>query len=83
MTHPKQLEDTLDCGNAQETWQELVHHLKARARQARQVFADLNREASDALLRAEEHKADAEGFDALAVALINANVDFPKTEKEA
>lgn len=83
MTHPKQLEDTLDCGNAQETWQELVHHLKARARLSRQIYADLNHEASDALNRAEEAKADAEAFEGLAVALINANVDFPKTEKAA
>lgn len=78
-----QLEDVLDCGNAQEAWQELVHHLKARARQARNIAASLTRDANDALARAEEHMADAEGFDALAAALVNAEVDFQKTEKAA
>lgn len=79
----RQMEDTLDCGNAQETWQELVHHLKARARQSREISASLQRDAEDALARADEHRADADGFEALAVALVNANVDFPKTEKAA
>jgi hypothetical protein len=80
---PEQLQDILDCGNAQEAWQEMVAHFKQRARQEREIAADLEREAKDAFNRCTEHREIAAGFDVLAVALINADVDFPKSEKAA
>lgn len=80
---PKQLEDVLDCGNAQETWQEMVAHFKQRAASERQIAFELEQESHDVLARSAEHHGIAADFDPLATALLNANVDFAKVEKAA
>lgn len=74
---PEQIEDVLDCGNAQENWQTIVQRWKRRAAQSADIARKLRADAQDALDRATEHDDDARDFEQLAHALENASVTFP------
>ena len=83
MTHPKQLEDTLDCGGPEETHKALIDHLYARANHSEQVALDLERDARDANEQAAAHFNAAQEFFMLARALEDAPVAFAAQAIEA
>lgn len=83
MTHPKQLEDTLDCGSPKETWEALREHLKQRANAANQIAFELEQDAKDAAAQAKAHHDQAKEFYDLYEALTNAPVTFAPAEQTA
>lgn len=80
MTHPRQLEDTLDCGTPLETWEAMVKHMRDRARASEEIALGLEREAKDATDRAAEFHVAAQEFHSLANALNDAPVTFAALE---
>lgn len=69
--------DIMDCGGPQETWQEMVRHLKWRAANSRGLSRDAEKSAKDMAEDAEYFAEQATEFDALADALGRANITFP------